>query len=108
MQALEWAEQDSKCERSTLLLSLGCGATEDDLSSTCASVHSELLQRDKRGGRFMYHRCDPKLQTKLSSSSGIMTPEGIAALLDTAESYLQEAYCSESNWFNKMIEKLSV
>ncbi|CAE7748380.1 PLP2 [Symbiodinium sp. KB8] len=107
MQALRWAEQDSKCERSTLLLSLGCGATEDDLSSTCASVHSELLQRDNRGGRFMYHRCDPKLQTKLSSS-GIMTPEGIAALLDAAESYLQEAYCSESNWFNKMIEKLSV
>ncbi|CAE7280982.1 PLP2 [Symbiodinium sp. CCMP2456] len=110
MQALRWAEQDNKRERSMLLLSLGCGATEDDLSGTCAGVHcvhSELLQGN-RGERFMYHRCDPKLQTKLSSSSGIMTPEGIATLLDTAETYLQEAYCSESNWFNKMIEKLSV
>ena len=106
MQALSWAEQDHACERNTLLLSLGCGETKRGLSGACASIHSELLQHN-RGSRFTYNRCDPKLQTKLSSS-GITTPEDIASLLDTAESYLQEAYCSESNWFNKMIEKLSV
>ena len=53
--------------------------------------------------KLSYHR--PRLQTDISWSD--TSAESIAKLLDRAESYLQEAYCAESNWFNKMIEKLS-
>ncbi|CAE7771549.1 PLP2 [Symbiodinium sp. CCMP2592] len=89
--ALLWAEQAPSSPTPSVLLSLGC---ELDVSFNYRSRFEQLS----------YHR--PRLQSGISWSD--TSAESIATLLDRAESYVQEAYCAESNWFNKMIEKLSV
>ncbi|OLQ09026.1 Patatin-like protein 1 [Symbiodinium microadriaticum] len=87
--ALLWAaEQATPTPTPSVLLSLG---SDTDVS----------FENLARFEQLSYH--NPRLQTDISWSD--TSAESIAKLLDRAESYLQEAYCAESNWFNKMIEQ---
>eukprot|EP00438_Fugacium_kawagutii_P033655 Skav204052 [mRNA] locus=scaffold3:278189:282667:- [translate_table: standard] len=74
------------------------------LCDTTEAVHKQMLEISANTKSLAYYRCNPTLPRPfdLADTSG----EGIAAMLDVAETFLQDAYASESNWFNKMLEKL--
>merc|ERR1712032_430241 len=74
------------------------------LCDNTIEVHRSMVTECNAYGA-QYIRCDPDLPEPIDL--GDASGESIAALLSVAELYLENAYASESNWWNKLIERFS-
>lgn len=85
-------------------LSTAAAGTMADLCCTADDVHRQMLRRSYGNRKLTYLRQNVALSRRIDLADD--TQQSIAHLVDLGQGFIEEAYASDDNWFNKLMESL--